>query len=60
MEWADRLGDMYNFFSSTPALAVDMGLRTNQSDFAYTLAYGLQNTSTPLNVYPADTQTYGG
>lgn len=60
MEWADRLGAMYQFFPDTPAVAVDMALRSQPDDFAYTLAYGLQNTPTNLDVYPADTQTYGG
>lgn len=61
MEWADRLGAMYSFFPDTPAVAVDMALRTPaQDDFPYTLAYGLQNTSTPLDAYPADTQTLAG
>lgn len=59
MEWADRLGAMYQFFNSTPALAADMAHNGPQDDFAYTLAYGLQNTPVPLNVYPVDTATAG-
>jgi hypothetical protein len=60
MEWADRLGAMYQFFNETPALAHDMAINGPQNDFAYTLAYGLQNASADIDVYPADTQTLAG
>lgn len=60
MDWWDNVGGMYQFFSDTPALAVDMALKGPQTDFGYTLAYGLQNTPVSLDVYPSDTQTYGG
>jgi hypothetical protein len=60
MEWWDRLGAMYQFFNDTPALAHDMATKGPQSDFAYSLAYGLQNTAANLDVYPADTQTLAG
>lgn len=60
MEWADRLGAMYQFFNQTPALAHDMAANGPQTDFAFTLAYGLQNSPTDIDVYPADTQTLAG
>lgn len=60
MEWADRLGAMYQFFIATPALAHDMAINGPQTDFAYSMAFGLQNTAADINVYPADTQTAGG
>jgi hypothetical protein len=60
MEWFDRLGGMYMFLNDTPALAHDMSTRGPQSDLAYNLAYSMQNTSTDLDAYPADTQTAGG
>jgi hypothetical protein len=60
MEWADRLGAMYQFFNQTPALAHDMAVNGPQGDLAYHMAYALQNTSANIDVYPADTQTLGG
>lgn len=60
MDWVDRVGAMYQFFNGYPPLAHDMGINGPQSDFAYSLAYGAQNTSTPLDVYPADAQTLAG
>lgn len=59
MEWVDRMGAMYQFLG-IPAMAKDMALHGPQSDFAYSLAYGLQNTSTDIDVYPADAQTLAG
>lgn len=60
MDWADRMGAMYQFFAGTPPLAHDMATRGPQTDLGYAMAYGLQNTSTALDVYPADTQTMVG
>lgn len=60
MDWWNNLGAMYEFFNDTPALAHDMAIKGPQTDFAYDLAYGLQSTTTPLDVYPADTQTLAG
>lgn len=60
MEFWDRMGAMYQFFNSTPALAHDMATKGPQTDLLYSLAYGLQNTSAPIDVYPADTQTLAG
>lgn len=60
MEWFDRLGAMYQFLNSTPALAKDMALHGPQTDLGYSLAYAMQNTSAPIDVYPADTQTLAG
>lgn len=59
MEWFERLGAMYSFFNDTPALAQQMTTGGPQTDLGYLLAYASQNTSTPLDVYPADTQTAG-
>lgn len=50
---------MYQFLNDTPALAKDMALHGPQTDMAYAMAYGLQNTSTNIDVYPADSQTLG-
>jgi hypothetical protein len=60
MDFWNNIGAMYQFFPDTPALAVDMALKGPQTDVGYALAYGLQNTQTPLDVYPADTQTLAG
>lgn len=60
MEWFDRLGAMYQFLNDTPALAHDMATKGPQTDLGYAMAYGLQNTSADLDVYPADTQTLAG
>lgn len=60
MEWWNRLGGMYQFFNDTPALAKDMTVHGPEGDFAFYLAYGLQNTSAPIDVYPADSQSLGG
>lgn len=58
-DWGDRFGAMFELLTDTPALAHDMAVRGAQSDLPYTLAYAMQNTSTPINVYPADDQTAG-
>lgn len=60
MEWFERLGAMYQFLNDTPALAKDMALHGPQTDLGYSLAYSLQGTSAPIDVYPADSQTMGG
>jgi hypothetical protein len=45
-----------DFFGDTaPALAVDMAMNGPNSDFVgYDLAYGLQATASPIDVYPTD------
>jgi hypothetical protein len=53
MGWVNEIGNMLNFFPDTPALAVDMALHGPNADFiGYDLAYGLQATQTPIDVYP--------
>lgn len=59
MEWFEKLGALYQFLNDTPALAHDMTVRGPDGDLPYYLAYGMQNTSVPIDVYPADTQTAG-
>lgn len=60
MEWFDRFGAMAQFLGDTPALAHDMALKGPQSDLVYSLAFALQNTQAPIDVYPADSQTLAG
>lgn len=60
MNWWTDLGAMSRFLPGTPALAQDMTLNGSQDDFRFTLAYALQNTSSPIDVYPSDTQSLEG
>lgn len=60
MDWWNRVGAAYQFLNDTPALAHDMATKGPQNDLMFSLAYGLQATSTPLDVYPADSQTLAG
>lgn len=55
MDWFDALGNYAGLLPDTPALAVDMaGNRMSHDRLGYRLAFGLQDTSTPLEVYPPD------
>lgn len=57
MEWWDRLGGMYQFFTNAPALGHDMAVKGPQDDFAYTLANNIATGPTPIDVYPAGVVT---
>jgi hypothetical protein len=57
MDWFTRFGAMYQLFNDTPALAHDMAMNGPQTDLAYDLARAMQTTATPIDAYPADTQT---
>lgn len=59
-DWGDRFGAMYELLNDTPALAHDMAVRGAQTDLPYNLAYAMQNTASPLDVYPSDGQTLAG
>lgn len=59
MEWFERFGAMYQFLNDTPALAHDMAVHGPQGDLPYYLAYAMQDTPMPIDVYPSDTQTLG-
>jgi hypothetical protein len=52
MDWWEQLGAHVQFFPDTPALALDMALRGPAEHVAYPLAYALQATPVPLEVYP--------
>jgi hypothetical protein len=55
MNWWTQIGNYLGFFGETPALAVDMALHGPNADFlGYGLAFGLQASPTPIDVYPAD------
>ncbi|MEV7814251.1 hypothetical protein AB0P05_26525 [Streptomyces flaveolus] len=55
MNWWTQIGNYASFFGDTPALAVDMALHGPNADFVgYGLAYGLQASPTPIDVYPPD------
>jgi hypothetical protein len=58
MDWWNEIGNYVSLFGGTPALAVDMALHGPNADHVgYGLAYGLQSTPTPIDVYPAENQT---
>ncbi|MEW2498362.1 hypothetical protein AB0942_33245 [Streptomyces nodosus] len=60
MDWWDQVGNMADMFPDTPALAVDMALHGPDADFiGYGLAYGLQSTATPIDVYPDESSPAG-
>ncbi|MET9385312.1 hypothetical protein ABZY09_30630 [Streptomyces sp. NPDC002928] len=57
MNWWTQIGNYVSFFQDTPALGVDMALNgPNANHVGYDLAFGLQATKTPIDVYPAETQ----
>lgn len=61
MDWFQKLGNMVLFMPDTPALAFDMAINGPQHDqFAYSLAYNMQNTPEGLDVYPAEGMTFPG
>ena len=61
MDWFDQLGAMVNFFPDTPALAFDFALNgSNPDTVGYGLAYGMQATPTPIDVYPPEEMTFPG
>jgi hypothetical protein len=55
VDWWQQVGNMVGFMSETPALAVDMALHGPNADHVgYDLAFGLQATAMPLDVYPSE------
>ncbi|MGW2513650.1 hypothetical protein ACWC0A_30500 [Streptomyces scopuliridis] len=55
MEWFTALGNMSALFPDTPGLAFDFAMNGADPDMVgYDLAYGLQNTNTPIEVYPPE------
>lgn len=59
MDWFTQLGNMAQFMPDTPALAFDMATKgPNHDAFNYSLAYNIQDSPTPLNVYPAEEQPF--
>ncbi|MFF3363593.1 hypothetical protein [Streptomyces misionensis] len=55
MDWWTQVGNYATMFPDTPALGVDFALHGPNAGFVgYGLAYGLQATPTPIDVYPAD------
>ncbi|GAA4890928.1 hypothetical protein ACFPM3_20200 [Streptomyces coeruleoprunus] len=56
MDWFNHLGNMVNFFPDTPGLAWDFALNGADPDLVgYGLAYALQVSPTPIDVYPQET-----
>lgn len=55
MNWWTTFGNYLGFFDETPALAFDMAMNgPNAAHIGYGLAYGLQSTATPIDVYPSE------
>lgn len=55
MDWFNQVGNMMRFLPDTPALAWDMAVNGPNADLAgYGLAYGMQVSPTPFDVYPAE------
>jgi hypothetical protein len=56
VDWWQEIGNYVDFFTETPALAVDMALHgPNANHVGYDLAFGLQAAQTPIDVYPSQT-----
>jgi hypothetical protein len=56
VNWWTTLGNYLSFFDDTPALAYDMAMGgPNANHVGYDLAFGLQATSAPIDVYPSET-----
>lgn len=56
MDWWQTLGNYMDFMGDTPALAVDMALYgPNANHVGYGLAFGVQASSTEMDVYPSET-----
>lgn len=55
MNWWTTFGNYLSFFDETPALAFDMAMHGPNADHVgYDLAFGLQATPTPIDVYPSE------
>jgi hypothetical protein len=60
MDWWQNIGNYLSFFDDTPALAVNMALDgPNAAHVGYDLAFGLQASPTPIDVYPSETMPAG-
>lgn len=54
MEWWQDFGAMLQFMPGTPALAFDMATAgPKYTPFGLSLAFNMQNSPTPLPVYPS-------
>lgn len=61
MDWWQQFGNMLQFMPGTPALAFDMTVSGPKSEaFGYGLAYNMQNSPTPLEVYPDEGMAFPG
>ena len=61
MDWWEDFGVLLQFLPDTPALAFDMSANGPQDQaFKYSLAYNMQNTATPIEVYPPEGMTFPG
>ncbi|OEJ24285.1 hypothetical protein AS594_07080 [Streptomyces agglomeratus] len=59
MDWFTDLGNFSALMPDAPALAFDFALNGANPDLVgYGLAYGLQSSSTPIDVYAPDEPTF--
>ncbi len=58
MDWWQQLGSMYMTLNDYPALAVDFSTNGPQGDFGFALANMMNNSPTPLNIYPPEEPTW--
>lgn len=60
MDWWDDIGNMASFFMGAPALAVDFAVNgADPGQMGYGLAFGVQNTTSDIPVYPEDMPVLG-
>lgn len=59
MEWWQQFGNMVMMMPDAPALAFDMTVNGPADEaFGYSLAYNMQNTPVPLEIYPSEGMTF--
>jgi hypothetical protein len=58
--WWDRLGAYAQGLNDFPAVAVDLTTKGPRSDFGYTLMNLMNDSATPIDVYPPDEMDFSG
>jgi hypothetical protein len=60
MEWFAHFGNFGQLMPGAPALALQFALHSNADLEGYAMAYGLQATPTPLDLYPPEETSFAG
>lgn len=61
MDWFTQIGNMSALFPDAPGLAFDFAMNGSDPNLVgYGLAYGLQSTQTPIDVYPSEEASFAG